>query len=653
MKQYNFSILDIDDLSKWLIAKEIVEIGEFESLLVQIFSAKNIGEWYLKLSQIIINVFPTATVVGASAVGEINEGKLNTDSTLVVFSFFESTNLHLFSFDCPDGSENQIGEQLYMLVEEMNIEVKGLLLLSTPVSSDSTSFYKAFTEKRPSYPIFGGGAGDYANERKTLVFDGLQSFSKGVVAVAFSGEQICIEPFTYLGWIPLTQEMTITKVDNLSVKTINGSPAFSVFRKYLGLQYNDHFFQNVLEFPFLVQRNGQTLARVPFFVDKNDDSIEFLADIYEGEKIRIGYGHPQNIIAESIHIQKQMDLFQPQAIFLYSCICRRFLMQKDVELETLPFSTIAPTAGFYTFGEFFSDGKIYSLLNSTMVAVGMREGEPIDGGKNSNLSPSLWVANTDDPYAQKHARILSHLLHFIKVTIEELEDQNLKLKALNDQKNEFLGIAAHDLRNPLGVIHGFSELLEEKIGDEFKEYTTMITNTITSMFVLLNDLLDISKIESGRLDLKLKRIDYVSMVKHNLKMNRFMASAKRIKIEEEFGIDQFTLSIDSEKIGQVLNNLVGNAIKYSNPNSIITVSLYIKNDHVLTEVKDQGIGIKASEIDRIFHPFERTSSQPTSNESSHGLGLAIVKKIIEGHDGTVGVKSVCGKGSTFYFTLPI
>ena len=132
-----------------------------------------------------------------------------------------------------------------------------------------------------------------------------------------------------------------------------------------------------------------------------------------------------------------------------------------------------------------------------------------------------------------------------------------------------------------------------------------------------------------------------------------MASAKRIKIEEEFGIDQFTLSIDSEKIGQVLNNLVGNAIKYSNPNSIITVSLYIKNDHVLTEVKDQGIGIKASEIDRIFHPFERTSSQPTSNESSHGLGLAIVKKIIEGHDGTVGVKSVCGKGSTFYFTLPI
>lgn len=653
MKQYNFSISDVDDLNKWLNSSDSYMSGKFESLLVQIFSAKNYGEWYSMLRQAIVQVFPSAIVVGASAVGEINEGQLNTDSTLLVFSFFESTNLHLFSFDCPDGSENQIGAKLYTLVEELNIEVKGVLLLSTPVSSDATTFFKAFTEKRPRYPIFGGGAGDYANERKTLVFDGSQSFSKGVVAVAFSGEQICIEPFTYLGWIPLTQEMTITKVENLSVKTVDGNPAFAVFKKYLGLHYNDQFFQNVLEFPFLVQRNGQTLARVPFFVNKNDDSIEFLADIFEGEKFRIGYGHPQNIIDESVHIQKQMDLFQPQAIFMYSCICRRFLMQKDVELETLPFSKIAPTAGFYTFGEFFSDGKIYSLLNSTMVAVGMREGEPIQREMNSDIRPGSWIANTDDPYAQKHARILSHLLHFIKVTIGELEDQNLKLKALNDQKNEFLGIAAHDLRNPLGVIHGFSELLEEKIGDEYKEYTSMITNTITNMFALLNDLLDISKIESGRLDLKLERIDYISMVRHNLKMNGFVASGKGIRIEEAFGTDQLFLSIDCGKIGQVLNNLVGNAIKYSNPNTIITVSVYKENDHILTEVADQGIGIQESEINRVFHPFERTSSKPTSNESSHGLGLAIVKKIVEGHGGTVGASSIWGKGSRFYFTLPI
>jgi signal transduction histidine kinase len=651
MKQFNFLLSETDDIIDVLNSSKISAAGKFQSLLVQIFSANDKTEWYLQLRQSILQFFPSATVVGASAVGEINEGHLNTDSTLVAFSFFKSTSLHLFSSDCPTGFENQIGKKLYAQIEELKIEIKGLLLLTTPVSSDSTSFFNAFTENKPAYPIFGGGAGDYANERKTLVFDGMKSFSSGVVAIAFSGEAICIEPFTYLGWIPLTQEMTITKVEGLSVKTIDGNPAFSVFKKYLGLQYSNQFFQNVLEFPFLIQRNGQTIARVPFFVNENDDSIEFLADIYEGEKFRIGYGNPQNIIDEAIHIQKRMDLFQPEAIFLYSCICRRFLMQKDVELETLPFNQIAHTAGFYTFGEFFSDGKVYSLLNSTMVAVGMREGGPKDPHKTSSLDHFWGIENSKDPYMQKHARILSHLLHFIKVTIGELEDQNVKLKALNEQKNEFLGIAAHDLRSPLGVIHGFSELLQEKIGEEYKPYTSMITNTITNMFTLLNDLLDISKIESGKLDLKPERIEYVSMVRQNLKMNEFVASGKKIRIVESFNQEQLYVSIDPGKIEQVLNNLVGNAIKYSHPGSTIRVNVFKTGEQITTEVVDQGVGIKPTDLDRIFQPFERSSNRPTSNESSHGLGLAIVKKIVEGHGGTVGVSSVWGEGSTFFFTL--
>ncbi|HEX3006262.1 MAG TPA: FIST N-terminal domain-containing protein, partial [Bacteroidales bacterium] len=606
-------------------------------MLVQIFSGNDNPEWYSELRQSIKHVFPSAVVVGVSAVGEINEGQLNTDSTLLSFSFFESTCLHLFSSACSTGDEIRTGKSLYAQIEELEIKIKGVLLLTTPVSSDSTSFFKAFTENHPDYPIFGGGAGDYANERKTLVFDGTNCFSAGVVAVTFSGEAICIEPHTYLGWIPLTQEMTITKIENLSVKTIDGNPAFSVFKKYLGLQYSNQFFQNVLEFPFLIQRNGQTIARVPFFVNMHDDSIEFLADIYEGEKFRIGYGNPQNIIEEAVHIQKRMDAFQPQAIFLYSCICRRFLMQNDVELETLPFAQIAPTAGFYTFGEFFSDGNVYSLLNSTMVAVGMREGEPQNKQRTSAQVCFPGIDNSTDPYAQKHARILSHLLHFIKVTISELEDQNERLKALNEQKNEFLGIAAHDLRNPLWVIQGFSELLQDKIDDKYKPYTTMITTAITGMVTLLNDLLDISKIEAGKLGLKLELTEYISMVRQNLKMNEFVASEKKIRIVESFDQDQLFVSIDRGKIEQVLNNLVGNAIKYSHAGTTIVVNVFKTGTQITTEVIDQGIGIKPDEIDRIFYPFKRSSNRPTSNESSHGLGLAIVKKIVEGHGGTVGV----------------
>jgi signal transduction histidine kinase len=121
----------------------------------------------------------------------------------------------------------------------------------------------------------------------------------------------------------------------------------------------------------------------------------------------------------------------------------------------------------------------------------------------------------------------------------------------------------------------------------------------------------------------------------------------------DFGIQNQILSFDDGKIDQVLNNLIGNAIKYSNPNTTITVKVFIENDHIVTQIIDNGQGIPETEINDIFRPFKRSSVRPTSGESSHGLGLAIVKKIIEGHNGEVGVSSEVGKGSNFYFTLPI
>lgn len=113
------------------------------------------------------------------------------------------------------------------------------------------------------------------------------------------------------------------------------------------------------------------------------------------------------------------------------------------------------------------------------------------------------------------------------------------------------------------------------------------------------------------------------------------------------------VSIDQGKISQVLNNLIGNAIKYSYPDSIITIKVFKEGDQFVTQVIDNGQGIPESEIEGIFNPFKRTSVRPTGGEASHGLGLAIVKKIIEGHNGHVGVRSEFGKGSVFYFTLPI
>jgi signal transduction histidine kinase len=653
MKQINFKISSIAYLCEILKSKEIVSFCNFQSQLVQIYSAKNDSKWYTSIGNEIRKIFPLSVIIGASSVGEICDGKMFTDSTVIVFSFFESSSLNIFSYECIPGSEEAIGKALVKDVEKLNSDVKGVLLLSTPVTSDAGKLFNSITAYNLSYPVFGGGAGDYANKRKTLVFDGMHCYEQGLISVVFSGDSLHIEPFTYLGWQPLSKEMTITEIGEMSVKSLDGKPAFSVYEKYLGIKADDSFFLNSLEFPFLFYRNGQIIARTPFFVNEKDGSIQLVGDVQVGEKIRIGYGNPQMILAESGHIQKQMQDFNPEAIFLYTCICRRFLLQQDANLETLPFNSIAPTAGFYTFGEFCSNGTVNSLLNSTMVAVGIREGA---NGKETERDESVLAKNAKpkfDPYTNQHSRILSRLLYFINVTTKELEEQNQLLKSLNEQKNEFLGIAAHDLRNPIGVIQGFSELLEENIDDEFKDYTGEITKMSSKMLSLLNDLLDISKIEAGKLDLKKDEIDYNAFVAQNIRMNELLAKSKGIKIVSDLGVRGLIVSIDEEKINQVLNNLIGNAIKYSYPGSTITVKVFKEKNQLVTQVIDNGQGIPEKEIEGLFYPFKQTSVRPTSGETSHGLGLAIVKKIIEGHNGHVGVSSEFGKGSVFSFILPI
>jgi signal transduction histidine kinase len=288
-----------------------------------------------------------------------------------------------------------------------------------------------------------------------------------------------------------------------------------------------------------------------------------------------------------------------------------------------------------------------------MVTVGFREGDKQNTSEQKELSIKKISTPNSDPYLNQHNRILSRLLYFIEELIKEYDEQNQLLKDLNEQKNEFLGMAAHDIRNPIGVIQGFSELLEEQSDGNLKEYASMISKESSKMLQLLNDLLDISKIEAGKLDLKTKKTNYIALVKHTVKINNFIAQKKNIKIVCDFETTNQILEIDEGKIEQVLNNLFSNATKYSYPNSKITVKIFRKDNQVVTQVIDQGQGIPEKEIEGIFNPFKKTSVHPTGSESSHGLGLAIVKKIIEGHHGNVGVTSKIGEGSVFYFTLPV
>ena len=239
----------------------------------------------------------------------------------------------------------------------------------------------------------------------------------------------------------------------------------------------------------------------------------------------------------------------------------------------------------------------------------------------------------------------------------ELQKKNAELVKLNELKNEFLGMAAHDLRSPISSIYSFSAFLLEEAGanldQDHVEFLSAIHFSSKFMLGLLSDLLDIAKIESGKLNLNKIPTDIIRFIDHNINLNRMMAKKKEINIVFTHYETIPDVSIDRQKIGQVLNNLISNAIKFSPQNTTVTVDVFISGENIIISIKDEGPGIPEEEQSNLFKPFSRTSVRATEGEKSTGLGLFIVQKIVLGHMGRIWLDGKVGKGSNFCFSLPI
>jgi signal transduction histidine kinase len=239
----------------------------------------------------------------------------------------------------------------------------------------------------------------------------------------------------------------------------------------------------------------------------------------------------------------------------------------------------------------------------------------------------------------------------------ELAKRNVELERLDELKNRFLGTAAHELRNPLGIIWSYSDFLMHEISDllseEHLEFLSIIQYSSEFMLHMVDDLLDVSAIESGRLNLTLESTDLFALVEHNVALNRVLAEKKQIHLGLHTDGDSPALHLDPAKIEQVLNNLISNAVKFSYPASSVEIRVFREKDRALISVRDEGQGIPADEVDNLFKWFGKTSVKGTEGEISSGLGLAIAHKIVLGHRGRIWVESEVGKGSTFCVSLPI
>jgi PAS domain S-box-containing protein len=238
----------------------------------------------------------------------------------------------------------------------------------------------------------------------------------------------------------------------------------------------------------------------------------------------------------------------------------------------------------------------------------------------------------------------------------ELELRNREVERANRLKSEFLASMSHELRTPLHTIIGFSELLGEELegplNDKQKRFVNHVHKDSIHLLELINDILDISKIEAGRLELRLAAFDFAAAAEESIASIEPLAKLKNIEVRRSFRVSG-AIHADRLRVKQILVNLLSNAVKFTPEGGGIRVLGEEKGAMLRVEVSDTGIGIPKEEQTFIFDKFHQVGATTKGVKEGTGLGLAITKRLVEEHGGEIRVQSSPGKGSRFVFTLPM
>lgn len=239
----------------------------------------------------------------------------------------------------------------------------------------------------------------------------------------------------------------------------------------------------------------------------------------------------------------------------------------------------------------------------------------------------------------------------------ELHNTKLQAEAANKAKSEFLANMSHELRTPLNSIIGFSELLREGItgplNEEQKDYLKDIWESGKHLLRLINDILDLSKIEAGKIELQFNEFSLRKLLQGSLIMFSERAMRHKIKLSADIPEDIGYITADEMKVKQVVFNLLSNAIKFTPDCGEVGIKASKKDNEFQIDVWDRGIGIAKEDMDRLFRPFQQLEATSTKSYEGTGLGLHISKKFVELHNGRIWVESELGKGSKFSFTIPV
>jgi len=633
-----------------------------KNLLIQIFSSVLEEDILKQILHDILEITPQAKIIGATTDGEILDNLVTTNKIIISVTSFENATLNVAMQKNDDDSFNCGKELAKKLVQE---DTKVLFLFADGLHTNGEVFLNGVKTISNDITLAGGMAGDAALFIDTYIFSNDGIITNGAVGISVNTKTLHIKTSYSFNWQEIGKVLTITKAKDNRVYEIDGKTAVDTYAKYLGEDIASSLPAVGIEFPLIIMRDGVKIARA--VLGKEDDgSLIFAGNLSVGDQVHFGYGNSGMILQESIHTKDKFSSSAIESIFIYSCMARRRFLEEAICIELTPLAKIAPTAGFFTYGEFFKANNC-ELLNQTMTILAMSE--------NETIQEHQFIDQTDSTDIDETSATHKALSHLIQETSRELEETNNNLAKLVEEKtqalqkkieeleyaskvkSEFLAGMSHEIRTPLNAILGFVDILKagEKDKNRQKRFS-IVKNSGASLLTIINDILDFSKIESGKMILERRKFSTKKPFKEvsQLFYEKATENGIDLKIQFDSQLPRFFVG-DIVRIKQVAANFLSNAIKFTNKGGeiIINTSFDIQTNQLTFSVKDSGVGIDEKNIKKIFESFTQEDSSTTRKFGGTGLGLSISKALIDSMDGEITVSSKLDEGSIFSFILPI